>query len=154
MPVLTPGQLQVILPFGNDNVASPTSSPPPALSPLVAARGDLPPELRFIEDQAYNEHSMLTRGNNGIVKKKTFQDFCAYSSIVQQKLFDEYAFFSGFIAITDVQDLTEPKSFKAAGSKSEWKTAMGEEIDALIKQGTWILVPCRIGENIVGNKWI
>lgn len=72
MPVLTPGQLQVILPFGNDNVASPTSSPPLALSPPVAAGGDLPPELRCIEDQAYNEHSMLTRAKNGIVKKKTF----------------------------------------------------------------------------------
>lgn len=31
---------------------------------------------------------------------------------------------------------------------------MGEEIDALIKQGTWILVPCPIGENIVESKWI
>ncbi|XP_024156224.1 serine--glyoxylate aminotransferase [Rosa chinensis] len=39
------------------------------------------------QDQAYNQHSMLTRAQNEIVKKLTFQDFCAY---------DGSAYFNGF----------------------------------------------------------
>lgn len=37
----------------------------------------LPHELSFVKDesQSYNNHSMLTKANNGTVKKKTFEDF-------------------------------------------------------------------------------
>ncbi|PRQ37299.1 putative RNA-directed DNA polymerase [Rosa chinensis] len=116
----------------------------------------LPQELQFVEDQsqAYNNHSMLTRAKNGIVKKKSFQDFCAFSCIVQQNLLDELAFFSGFTSILEVHDPIEPKSFKAAVGKPEWDIAMNEEIDALLKQGTWKLVPLPKDKNIVGSKWI
>ena len=33
-------------------------------------------------------------------------------------------------------------------------TAMQEEYDSLIWNGTWALVPPRSGHNIVGNKWV
>lgn len=32
---------------------------------------------------------MMTRAKNGIVKKKTFEDFYCFSAISQQKLYDE-----------------------------------------------------------------
>lgn len=51
---------------------------------------NLPLELGFIVDQNYNDHSMLTRAKNGVVKPKTFEGFYCYSDIAQQKLYDEY----------------------------------------------------------------
>lgn len=93
----------------------------------------LPPELGFIEDQNYNDHSMMTRAKNGVVKPKSFEDFYGFSVVAQQKLYDEYPFFSGFTAISDISDIVEPKSFKSATGKTEWDQAMLEEIDALHK---------------------
>ncbi|KAL6214186.1 hypothetical protein ACLB2K_013624 [Fragaria x ananassa] len=93
----------------------------------------LPYELSFVEDpnQAYNNHSMLTRAKNGIIKKKSFEDYCAFSCIVQQENFDELAFFSGFSYVMHLSDLIEPSSFKSATGKPEWDDAMNEEISAL-----------------------
>lgn len=115
---------------------------------------NLPQELEFIIQQNYNDHSMMTRAKNGIVKQKNFEDFYCFSAISQQKMYDEYPFFSGFTAISDINDVFEPKSFRAASGKPEWDQAMVEEIEALQKQGTWTLVPCPRHKNIVGSKWI
>ncbi|KAM5572540.1 hypothetical protein ABKV19_012545 [Rosa sericea] len=115
---------------------------------------NLPQELDFIVNQNYNDHSMMTRAKNGIIKQKTFEDFYCFSAVAQQKLYDEYPFFSGFTAVSDISDVVEPRSFKAASGKSEWDQAMLEEIEALNKQGTWSLVPCPKNRNIVGSKWI
>ncbi|XP_004301682.1 PREDICTED: uncharacterized protein LOC101303134 [Fragaria vesca subsp. vesca] len=81
----------------------------------------LPYELQFIEDEAqsYNNHSMLTRAKNGIVKPKTFEDFCAYSCIATQNLVDELAFFSGFSSVMELHEPVEPKFFKAAAGIPE-----------------------------------
>ncbi|KAL6186278.1 hypothetical protein ACLB2K_042399 [Fragaria x ananassa] len=116
----------------------------------------LPYELSFVEDpnQAYNNHSMLTRAKNGIIKKKSFEDYCAFSCIVQQENFDELAFFSGFSSVMHLSDLIEPCSFKSATGKPEWDDAMNEEISALKKQSTWELVPLPQNKNIVVSKWI
>lgn len=115
---------------------------------------NLPQELGFIVNQNYNDHPMMTRAKNGVIKPKTFEDFYCFSAISQQKLYAEYPFFSGFTAVSDICDVIEPKSFKAASGKPEWDQAMLEEIEALHKQGTWSLVPCPLDRNIVGSKWI
>jgi hypothetical protein len=120
----------------------------------IADMNTLPQELDFIENQNYNDHSMMTRAKNGIVKQKTFEDFYCFSAISQQKLYTEYPFFSGFTAVADIIDPAEPKSFRTALGHPEWNTAMLEEITALQQQGTWTLVPCPQSKNIVGSKWI
>lgn len=97
---------------------------------------------------------MMTRAKNGIVKQKTFEDFYCISAVAQQKQYEEFPFFSGFTAISDISDIVEPKSFRAATGTSEWDQAMQEEIEALKRQGTWLLVPCPKNRNIVGSKWI
>ena len=48
----------------------------------------------------------------------------------------------------------EPSLVAEALSNSNWKKAMNEEYNALIKNGTWTLVPFSEGMNIVDNKWV
>lgn len=53
--------------------------------------------------------------------------------------------------------VNEPSSYKEAlrGEKcGEWKKAMKEEIEALTKNNTWILVDRPINENVVDNRWV
>nr|GFC00143.1 hypothetical protein [Tanacetum cinerariifolium] len=46
--------------------------------------------------------------------------------------------------------LTEPTSFSVANNSPEWRQAMKEDYDALIKNGTWSLVPYASNTNVVG----
>ena len=48
----------------------------------------------------------------------------------------------------------EPTSFEEASTLVEWKEAMQNEYDALIKNGTWKLVNPPVGTKPIGCKWV
>ena len=48
----------------------------------------------------------------------------------------------------------EPTSFEEASTRVEWKEAMQNEYDALIKNGTWKLVDPPVGTKPIGCKWV
>ncbi|KAM0038591.1 putative RNA-directed DNA polymerase [Helianthus debilis subsp. tardiflorus] len=48
----------------------------------------------------------------------------------------------------------EPTSFTVANKESHWRKAMAEEYSALIRNGTWSLVPHAPNTNIVDCKWV
>ncbi|GJR76087.1 retrotransposon protein, putative, ty1-copia subclass [Tanacetum coccineum] len=50
--------------------------------------------------------------------------------------------------------ITEPTSFTVANNSPEWRQAMKEEYDALMKNGTWSLVPRASTTNVVDGKWV
>jgi hypothetical protein len=48
----------------------------------------------------------------------------------------------------------EPSSTAEAFTDSRWKAVMDEEYSALIKNGTWHLVPSARGQNVIDCKWV
>ena len=48
----------------------------------------------------------------------------------------------------------EPTSFQEASTRVEWKEAMQNEYDALMKNGTWKLVDPPVGTKPIGCKWV
>lgn len=51
----------------------------------------------------------------------------------------------------------DPKTFEQAISEKdscEWKNAMDEEYNSLIKNGTWKLVDSPKGEKVIDNRWV
>ncbi|GJV90481.1 putative RNA-directed DNA polymerase [Tanacetum coccineum] len=50
--------------------------------------------------------------------------------------------------------ITEPTLFTVANNSPEWCQAMKEEYDALVKNGTWSLVPHTSNTNVVDGKWV
>ncbi|GJZ07481.1 retrovirus-related pol polyprotein from transposon TNT 1-94 [Tanacetum coccineum] len=50
--------------------------------------------------------------------------------------------------------ITEPTSFIVANKTPEWRQAMKEEYDALMKNETWSLVPRASNTNVVDGKWV
>lgn len=51
----------------------------------------------------------------------------------------------------------EPTTFDQAVNSEdghEWKRAMQEEYDSLIKNGTWKFVDSKKGQRIVDNRWV
>lgn len=47
-----------------------------------------------------------------------------------------------------------PKSVKLALQDSEWRAAMQEEYDALMRNGTWELIPRSVNDNVINNIWL
>ena len=50
--------------------------------------------------------------------------------------------------------MLEPTTVKEALSDANWRHAMTEEFNALVRNGTWVLVPRTRNQNIVGCKWV
>ncbi|GJT77266.1 retrovirus-related pol polyprotein from transposon TNT 1-94 [Tanacetum coccineum] len=50
--------------------------------------------------------------------------------------------------------ITEPTSFTVANNYPEWRQAMKEEYDALMKNGMWSLVPRASNTYVVNGKWV
>ncbi|CAL9006703.1 unnamed protein product [Prunus brigantina] len=57
-------------------------------------------------------------------------------------------------ALLTVVEHTEPTCFSQATKHTEWRDAMTEEINALLKNHTWTLVPSFPSQNLVGCKWV
>nr|GEY44007.1 hypothetical protein [Tanacetum cinerariifolium] len=50
--------------------------------------------------------------------------------------------------------ITKPTSFTVANNSPEWRQAMKEQYDALMKNKTWSLVPHAFNTNVVDGKWV
>jgi len=48
----------------------------------------------------------------------------------------------------------EPICYSSAAKHAVWRDAMFEEFNALLRNGTWTLVPPTSSMNIVGCKWV
>ncbi|CAL9003000.1 unnamed protein product [Prunus brigantina] len=57
-------------------------------------------------------------------------------------------------ALVSTDDSFEPTSFSQANKLKEWRLAMADEFNALLRAGTWILVPHTPAMNVLPNKWI
>lgn len=49
---------------------------------------------------------------------------------------------------------TNPATVKKALSHDRWRASMKDEFDALLRNGTWTLVPPPKGRKIIGIKWV
>ncbi|OMO84715.1 Reverse transcriptase, RNA-dependent DNA polymerase [Corchorus capsularis] len=79
-----------------------------------------------------NMHSMQTRAKNNIFKPKTV-------SIATKHL---------------CSSSIEPTCVSQALKDEKWCDAMSEEINALLRNGTWQLVPKSDTQNLLGCKWV
>ena len=62
--------------------------------------------------------------------------------------------YSGYVALLcDVID-KEPSSYEEAAERKEWKDAMIEEYQSIMKNDVWDVVPRPEGKSVVTSKWI
>lgn len=129
---------ETIFPFSalpTKSIVSPSiaPSPPPishsSISSTITAPALNPPVPSPPPPQ--NSHSMVTRGKSGIVKPRLPLNFH-----------------------TDLKISTLPLPHVHAAKDPFWNDSMNVERDALIKSGTWILVPRPKHTNIVRSMWL
>lgn len=98
--------------------------------------------------QQQRHHGMQTKLQTGAISTKNYATYLTtLPELSSLQLFDsnsvdscpsEFAgtVYRGFSFLADITEVEEPKTFKVASSKVEWKLAMQEEYDALKTQGT------------------
>jgi len=92
------------------------------------------------ETQQEDDALVSQRPNKTIVKPAGFRD---------ENFVSTYScFFAGQI------DNEEPSSYEEAKGVKEWKLAMDDEIEALMKNQTWSLVPKPRDVQPVSCKWV
>ena len=84
--------------------------------------------------QTQPSHSMITRSQRGIIKPNP-----------------KYALNS---TIHSTSIPREPHNIRAALAHPRWKAVMDEELDALHKNKTWVLVPRTSDMHVIGSKWV
>lgn len=63
-------------------------------------------------------------------------------------------FYDGIIRYGLLSATGEPESLQEALGDRLWKKAMQDEYDALLRNGTWHLVPPKQGTNLIDSKWV
>ena len=48
----------------------------------------------------------------------------------------------------------EPKNVDEACKDDYWKQAIKEELDQIVKNETWELVPKLVNKNVIGTEWV
>ena len=62
---------------------------------------------------------------------------------------------SSYQAFTSkINSISIPNSIQDAMAIPEWKKAVNEEVNALVKNGTWEITNLPHGKNLIGCKWI
>lgn len=79
--------------------------------------------------KALPSHPMITRSKAGIFKPKLYQ-------------------------ISTQNHNSLPKNTTKALKKPEWKQAMEDKYNALMKNKTWTLIPNNQNYKLIGNKWV
>ncbi|GKV49633.1 hypothetical protein SLEP1_g56374 [Rubroshorea leprosula] len=125
---------------------SPTQSPRPTSTPTVTptiAELDSSPPTSTNHATSHNlsppsppppirTHPMVTHSQNNIFKPKTLHHATMASPLPSPK----------------------PTCVPQAIKDPHWRRAMSEEFNALIRQGTWELVPSHPDQHVLGCKWI
>jgi hypothetical protein len=119
------------------NRLSTTNSSPTPLSPNPPSPASSPPV-----EPPPRTHLMVTRAQNNIHQPKRYTD----GSV-------KYPLPRAYTASLVCNEI-EPTSYTQAAKDVKWRAAMAEEFNALIKTGTWTLVPKTSSMNVVGAKWV
>ncbi|BFG29446.1 hypothetical protein CerSpe_157200 [Prunus speciosa] len=85
-------------------------------------------------------HPMRTRLRDGITQPKHHTDGTIRYPIPR--------------ALLTVLENTEPTCFSQATKHPKWRATMSEEINALLRNKTWSLVPPSSNHTLVGCKWV
>ena len=130
-----PTHTPVPIPSTTTNQTTHSHSPSPSFTPSTVPSLHIPesPPPNPPEIHPLPTHPMTTRAKNHIHKPITKMNLHTQLS---------------------KSDDLEPTTVTIALKDPRWRTAMSDECDALVRNGTWELVPPDSTMNIVGCKWI
>ncbi|GJY85228.1 ribonuclease H-like domain-containing protein [Tanacetum coccineum] len=123
-----------------------------------------------LEENVFSEGNMdqnpnsISQGNQNLrrssrqsVFPKNYNDFVVDSTIKYE--IEKYGGYSklnfeNYCFITQLNNNFEPKSFSEASKFPYWIDAMNQEMNVLLRNGTWDIVDLPKDRKVIGSKWI
>ncbi|GJT78921.1 ribonuclease H-like domain-containing protein [Tanacetum coccineum] len=126
-------------------------------------------EVATLEENVFSEGNLdqnpsssqgvqnVRRSSRQSVFPKNYNDFVVESKVKYG--LEKYVGYSKlnseiFCFVTQLNKTREPKTYFEASKYSHWIDAMNQEMDALLRNGTWELVDLPEGRKAIGSKWI
>ncbi|GJW80502.1 ribonuclease H-like domain-containing protein [Tanacetum coccineum] len=126
-------------------------------------------EVATLEENVFSEGNLdqnpsssqgvqnVRRSSRQSVFLKNYNDFVVESKVKYG--LEKYVGYSKlnseiFCFVTQLNKTREPKTYFEASKYSHWTDAMNQEMDALLRNGTWELVDLPEGRKAIGSKWI
>ncbi|CAG7849267.1 Retrovirus-related Pol polyprotein from transposon TNT 1-94 Includes: RecName: Full=Protease; Includes: RecName: Full=Reverse transcriptase; Includes: RecName: Full=Endonuclease [Serendipita indica DSM 11827] len=152
--VFAPGnRVEILLPPPNLGTSQPTAPPPPLSREEKSLKRDY-------ETHPGNHLSRSERQSRAKVNYAESSDDetadCAFSTGVIDN-HDWIPFQGAMDYVFAVTESLDPRSWKEAMSRpdaNKWIKAAHEELEALLKNGTWQVVRLPQGKTVLGNKWV
>ncbi|GKA48096.1 ribonuclease H-like domain-containing protein, partial [Tanacetum coccineum] len=99
----------------------------------------------------------VRRSSRQSVFPKNYNDFVVESKVKYG--LEKYVSYSklnteNFCFVSQLNKTREPKTYFEASKYSHWIDAMNQEMNALLRNGTWELVELPEGRKAIGSKWI
>ena len=127
---------------GANTFPHPASTSPSPSNVVSTLQPVLSPILPNTSEPLLPSHPMVTRTRDHTRRPKTYPDFVTRHPLPRELLAHCH------------QDEVEPTCFTQASKNPKWRTAMEEGFNALMRNGTWQLVPSHSNMNLVGFKWV
>ncbi|GJQ98097.1 ribonuclease H-like domain-containing protein [Tanacetum coccineum] len=90
----------------------------------------------------------------GLLDKASFQEITMILLLSQKSNMVLKDMLENYCSITQLNKTREPKSYFEASKYHHWTNAMNQEIDALLRNGSWEMVQLPKGRKAIGIKWI
>lgn len=128
-------------------VPSPTRPPPAtSLTPsttsvVTGSHSQDPPSEPSSQIVPSNSHHMTTRSKASVFKPISRVSMTAQSSHIEP-------------SVTAQSSPIEPTCISVAMRDPRWRAATSAQFDAIIRNGTWKLIPPSPDQNVIGCKWV
>ncbi|GJW03793.1 ribonuclease H-like domain-containing protein [Tanacetum coccineum] len=125
----------------------------PHLKKMFFSKGNVDKNPNTVSQDNQN----LRRSSRQSVFPKNYNDFVVDSKVKYG--IEKYVGYSklnsdNYCFLTQLNKNFEPKSFSKASKFSHWIDAMNQEMNALLRNGTWEIVDLPKGRKATGCKWI
>lgn len=126
------------LAYNESSTQNANRSVPAQMDSLQPSSNDLPIARVHDSSDPTPHHHMITRSKDGTRKPKVFLSIKHPIDPIEFSSYQE----------------TEPTCFTTANKDPKWRQAMCDEFNALLRNGTWCLVPIQPNMNVIGCKWV
>ncbi|GKV07211.1 hypothetical protein SLEP1_g19009 [Rubroshorea leprosula] len=142
----SPLQPMVQHPFSDSPLRTASSLPSP---PIPSTQSPIPPPFTLSQATTASSDSTTSASPVAIVPPQRTHPMVTRS---QNMIFKPKHVF--LVTKSPPIEPVEPTCVSQALKDPNWRKAMSDEFTALVRQGTWDLVPPSLAQNVIGCKWV
>nr|GFB18792.1 putative reverse transcriptase, RNA-dependent DNA polymerase, Gag-polypeptide of LTR copia-type [Tanacetum cinerariifolium] len=124
---------------------------------FMLAKSSAEAEYRAMNTVTYRRNESLRRSTRKTSMPAKLSDFEVNTKVkynIDRQVNYSKLSIENYNFSTSLNKISEPKTHSEAAKDIRWIEAMNQEMEALNRNGTWIIVDSPIGRKPIGGKWV